>query len=288
MQFSFIIPTYNYASRLPDTLNSVLNQTEHDYEIIVVDDGSSDNTEEVIKPYLKNKNIHYLKQSNQGPAAARNNGIKQAQGNYIYPLDADDQLLPNALTIMRTAIEQNPKAELIIAQPAHKIVCKPCQLNQSKQQNFINYLRKRFSVAHGSTVIKRSLFNNLNYPANLRGREDIAFFAQALAQANTISIPETVVTICKHPDSYRHQLEQHQGDLQLAEYLFDPKKLPAELLCYKDEFISQLCLSIFRSHYRAGHYATAKKWYWRAIKKSPRRLLQWSYLSKFLRSLIKS
>lgn len=283
MRFSIVIPTYNYASRLPKALDSVLNQDGDDYEIIVIDDGSTDETETVIQPYLSSK-LRYIKQTNQGPAAARNQAIAQAKADYIYPLDADDQLLPSALATMSAAIKEHPEATIITAQQKTKTP----QFSKNLEQNFINYLRKRFSIPHGSVIMKRELFQQINYPASVRGREDIVFFAQALAIAPAVSLPTAVFSLCKHADSYRHQLDQQHGNLNLVEQLFNPQRLPKPLFKYKKEFTSRLCLSFFRDHYRAGNYATARHWYWRAIKASPARLLQWRYLSKLLRSILKS
>ncbi|MEI6614258.1 MAG: glycosyltransferase family A protein, partial [Chrysiogenales bacterium] len=83
---SVIIPTYNRAHFIAESIESILSQTYKDYEIIIVDDGSTDNTREVLKPFL-NK-IHYIFQENKGGAEARNTGIKKANGKYIAFLDS--------------------------------------------------------------------------------------------------------------------------------------------------------------------------------------------------------
>lgn len=90
LPISVIIPTYNCAQYLPITIKSVIEQTYQDWEIIIIDDGSTDNTVEVVKPYLFYNNIHFIRQHNQGPAAARNLGIAKATGKYVAFLDADD------------------------------------------------------------------------------------------------------------------------------------------------------------------------------------------------------
>lgn len=95
---SVIIPCYNSAKFIAETLDSVLKQTYKNLEIILVNDGSSDNLEEVIKPYLsENKNIFYFKQDNKGVAAARNTGAKNAKGDYFLFLDSDDLIDPSYL-----------------------------------------------------------------------------------------------------------------------------------------------------------------------------------------------
>ncbi len=97
---SIIIPTYNYGFVLNETLESVLCQTYQNWECIIVDDGSNDNTAEVVGHYLKkDKRFSYLYQKNSGVSAARNYGIKMATGNYIQFLDGDDLLSPNKLAL---------------------------------------------------------------------------------------------------------------------------------------------------------------------------------------------
>ncbi len=94
---SVIIPTYNRAHLIGRAIQSVLNQTYQDFEIIVVDDGSTDNTEEVMKRF-NDERIKYIKhEQNKGEAAARNTGIKIARGEYIAFQDSDDEWLPEKL-----------------------------------------------------------------------------------------------------------------------------------------------------------------------------------------------
>lgn len=95
---SIIIPCYNLAQYLPETLDSVLAQTYQNWEGIIVNDGSVDDTEKIAKLYLsKDKRFKYIYQKNQGVSSARNNGIRNSLGNYILPLDADDFIAPQYL-----------------------------------------------------------------------------------------------------------------------------------------------------------------------------------------------
>lgn len=93
---SVIIPTYNRGKTLKRTIDSVIEQTYQNYEIIVVDDGSTDNTEEIVKQY-NNHRITYVKQTNQGAQVARNYGLSLAKGEYVSFLDSDDEWLPDFL-----------------------------------------------------------------------------------------------------------------------------------------------------------------------------------------------
>ena len=88
---SVIIPVYNCELYIAQAIESVLNQTYTDYEIIVINDGSTDNTYQVLQPYMKK--IRYFSQKNKGLSATRNQGIKMAKGKLISLLDADDLFL---------------------------------------------------------------------------------------------------------------------------------------------------------------------------------------------------
>lgn len=105
---SVIIPNYNHARYLPDAIESILRQDYPTVEIIVVDDGSSDNSREVVAPY--GERVRYIWQENQGLSAARNTGIKAALGEFIGLLDADDMFESTFLSTMITTLEAHPTA----------------------------------------------------------------------------------------------------------------------------------------------------------------------------------
>jgi glycosyltransferase involved in cell wall biosynthesis len=92
--FSIIIPAYNRAKFIANTLDSVLEQTWFYFEVIIVDDGSTDNTEDVVRPYLNDTRVKYLKIRNSERGAARNIGVECATGDYVTFLDSDDIFLP--------------------------------------------------------------------------------------------------------------------------------------------------------------------------------------------------
>jgi len=89
-EVSVIIPAYNGANYICESLESVLSQTYRHFEIIIIDDGSTDNTREVLEPYIRNSSIRYFYQDNAGHGAARNAGINYAQGKHVCFLDQDD------------------------------------------------------------------------------------------------------------------------------------------------------------------------------------------------------
>lgn len=109
--FSVIIPTYNRSSLLREALDSVFAQTLRDYEVIVVDDGSTDDTEAVVRSYPGR--IQFQQQQNLGPGAARNAGVKSAGGEYITFLDSDDLWFPWTLATYKAALGELPQASFV-------------------------------------------------------------------------------------------------------------------------------------------------------------------------------
>jgi glycosyltransferase involved in cell wall biosynthesis len=107
--FSVVIPAYNTAETLGEAIESVLAQTRDDFEVIVIDDGSSDNTAEIAASFA-DRRVQVYSQENAGPSAARNRGIELAVGKYVSSLDSDDLWLPDYLVEMGRALEENPRA----------------------------------------------------------------------------------------------------------------------------------------------------------------------------------
>src|SRR3990170_2838516 len=108
---SVIIPTYNREKYIVETLQSVFAQTFTDYEVIVIDDGSTDNTADVLRPYLDR--IVYIRKPNGGQGSARNVGIKVAKGEYIAFLDSDDLWMPEKLELQVKYLDNNKDAGLV-------------------------------------------------------------------------------------------------------------------------------------------------------------------------------
>ena len=102
--FSIIIPTYNRAKTILSTIQSVLNQSFHNWELLIIDDGSTDNTKSLIKSFI-DKRIIYIYQENSERSEARNNGIVNAKGDYICFIDSDDLFHKNHLLFIFKSIQ---------------------------------------------------------------------------------------------------------------------------------------------------------------------------------------
>jgi glycosyltransferase involved in cell wall biosynthesis len=115
--FSVIIPTYNRAHTIERAVRSVFAQTQDSYELIIVDDGSTDKTQEILTFFAKNKPnnvfVKLLKTDHKGVSAARNHGVEYASGRWISFLDSDDEWLPQKLQMQKDFIEKNPSLRLV-------------------------------------------------------------------------------------------------------------------------------------------------------------------------------
>jgi glycosyltransferase involved in cell wall biosynthesis len=102
-----IIPTYNCSQYIERAIDSVLQQTSDDYEVLVVDDGSTDNTQDVLSRYIRGNKVRMISQANRGLPGARNAGLAASDSLYVAFLDADDEYIPNSLDEMKCAMDRS-------------------------------------------------------------------------------------------------------------------------------------------------------------------------------------
>lgn len=295
MQWSIIIPTYNYGRYIERCLLSILDQSGEDYEIVVVDDGSTDDTRDVIETFMQNQKLpvgrlRLLHQSNQGPAAARNHGIAKARGTFTWFLDSDDRLAPNALEHLRLAVAQHPDGEMFfggyrsVAQSGASTDKLPGNLSSDRTENFRRFLRKDLkSLTTGAVVIRKTALEELRFPEGIHVNEDVVFFGQMIARCDTLAIPQVLVEKIRHPASLRGNLDRiEETGLRSVDALFDPARLTPEQMKLRSMYRANRCLRLFRAHYLAGNHARARAYYAQALQTSPRCLFKGSYLLKFL------
>ena len=164
---SVVIPAYNAADLLPEAIESVLAQTYRDFEIIVVDDGSTDPTPEVMEQYAGT--VNYIRKGNGGSASARNRGIREARGAYIALLDSDDVWLPRKLELQMEQFSANPglawsytdwyTAEV----ESGKRINLGSQLEEHPSGYVLRDLLGRLFIPPSSEVIRRDVFDEVGY-----------------------------------------------------------------------------------------------------------------------------
>ena len=147
------ITNFNYGSFIKQAIESVLNQTQNNFELIIIDDGSTDNSLDIINQYQNNPKIRTIKQMNKGLNVSNNIALKLAKGEYIIRLDADDWLKENALEELSSILNKNPKTGLVFADYYH-VNQFGVKIERVKRHNFnINLLDQ---PAHGACTLIRT------------------------------------------------------------------------------------------------------------------------------------
>ncbi len=175
--FSVIIPLYNKDKYIKRTLDSVLKQTFTNFEIIIVDDGSTDNSCEIVES-ISDPRIRWIRQENGGPSKARNRGIKEAKGQFIAFLDADDQWLPEKLEKQYGLHSKNP--EVVWSCSGYKVVggIREQTVSYSEEgilADAIDAIVDGLTIWTSTVVIRKDVFQNerLYFNEDIHRSEDI-------------------------------------------------------------------------------------------------------------------
>ena len=192
---SVIIPAYQAEKTLERCISSILKQTYHDIEIIVVDDGSTDKTFEIAQKMQCNDNrVQSFRKENGGVASARNTGLGHANGKYVTFVDSDDWLRPETIEkLMRGAVADIVVGE--IEQRAYKYRfelengIKLCEIEEISKMFDILYSANFFNSVCGK-LYRRTLITNCTFREGVRCGEDLLFNFQVFAFVNTVAIVE--------------------------------------------------------------------------------------------------
>lgn len=201
---SIIIPVYNLENYIENCLNSLINQVKNNVEIIIINDGSKDRSEEICQSYsVKYSYIRYYKQKNGGVSNARNNGVKQAKGKYILFVDGDDWLLPNSLPEIMTKLKAND-FDLICGDFIKVYEQLENYKKNIKNKNSISIIEKEkypkniinlFNSGYFKTNLwcnffKRSIVleNNIKFDENVKYTEDLDYLLNILFNCQTVGL----------------------------------------------------------------------------------------------------
>ncbi len=162
-KISIIIPTYNCAAYIPEAVDSVLKQSYQDFEIIIVDDGSTDNTSQVLERYGSKASIKYIYQENKGPGAARNAGMKLSEGEYICFLDADDEFKSDSLKLRQEFLDQHEDVMMVFTDYGLKKTEDACIKRYLVDNEFLEYFKDSFMIRSDKGIVFNDKFTDLFY-----------------------------------------------------------------------------------------------------------------------------
>ncbi len=188
ISFSIVIPLYNKEKTIERALRSALNQTVQDFEIIVVNDGSSDNGPRIVKA-IDDPRIRLIHQENQGVSAARDRGIEEAENDFIALLDADDEWLPTFLETIRRLVINHPDCALYATRYFLKSPSgsKKPALVRGLEEDFEGILQNYFKVAvsgeppvcsSATCARKNALLDIGGFPVGVKSGEDLLTWAR--------------------------------------------------------------------------------------------------------------
>jgi glycosyltransferase involved in cell wall biosynthesis len=198
---SLILPTHNRAALLPRAVQSVLNQTVRSWELIIVDDGSTDNTREVGASFARDPRIRYHYQDNRQLNGARNTGVALATGEYIGFLDDDDEFLPNHLEVLKQTIQDDNgqhdiyRSGEILRRGEKDSLAHNYQNGQDILPQYWQHVTGMFGMLISAEVIKGYTFNEDHLLL-----DDFYWLNQVLLSANLYQIDAHTAVVNLHPD----------------------------------------------------------------------------------------
>lgn len=278
--FSVILPTYNREDLLPIAVESVIRQTDPDWELIIVDDGSTDGTNNVLQPYLTDSRIRYIKKENSGGAHSRNFGASLAKGDFIVFLDSDDVAYPHWLETASGVINENTG---IVCAGANRRLLDGTILEEPPY--VINVYGERIKVKFtaGSLFIKRELFlesggYDMEMPSGLQSQLGYTLLPYLhKSHRKIVTIDQCLVQINIHNG---HRVRTNWSELTVDCLRFVNKFRPYFEKWDRRELSNNYTVIAFYN-YKAKKKKSAMGHMFRAIRYRPQRLSNYLRLVKY-------
>jgi len=275
-QISVVIPCYNHGKYIEEAIHSILQQTFRNYEIIVVNDGSNDDSTILTLEYLHKKypEITFINQVNKGLANARNTGIKKSKAKYILPLDADDKIHPEMLKECYETLEKHPDNGFVYTQT--RLFGKDDAFWSSKEYDFDELLKGNYIVA--TSLIRKKAWEDIGgYDESmLNGYEDWEFYIHLGIHGWTGKlIPKELFYYRKHGYSlisktYKHgeeivrYISQKHSKTFVSLYINETQML-TQTLNHMSQSIASLTESLAEKNAQITHMQSSKFWKLRNI-----------------------
>ncbi|MFS0879535.1 glycosyltransferase [Metabacillus niabensis] len=199
---SVILPVYNAEKYIEQSIDSILKQTEQNFELIIINDGSTDKSEEVIFSFSDSR-IKYIYQNNSGAASARNRGLEEATGSFIVFQDADDISLPHRFEMLKRQFTAPNigvvHSDMLIINEINTPIGY-LQSRSMERNRVLRFFLKVGTFVNGpSMMIRREVFkNNLRYDTSLKIGEDTNLILEVLQNWNSVHVPEPLYFYRRH------------------------------------------------------------------------------------------
>ena len=231
---SVIIPTYNRAAYLKLALKSVLEQTYKNIEVIIADDGSTDNTAEVVAGFNDPRIKHFYQRNTGLPAAARNLGLREASGEYIAFLDSDDMWLPKKLELQVEYLREHPEYHLVYSNARiinEKGIRKGLLLKSEslKEGEIFEELIKTNFIPQLTVLMKREVFENigfLNEDPSLRAVEDYEYWLRVALRYKIGFVKEPLAMYRVHSGGIAHTTNGARLSQKILSSLLSSSSVP--------------------------------------------------------------
>lgn len=257
-EVSVIIPTYNSGRYVTEAVNSVLRQSFDDFEVIVIDDGSTDDTQSVMSRY--GSPVRYIRQENSGVSRARNRGIEESRGRYVAFLDADDTWLPNKLEKQITAIRNQQSYRACYS--AFLVVdsrLTPLDVNHSKRcSTALEDLLLYGNVVGtpGTVLCERALFDKGAFDPELSQCADWDMWVRLAVETDFLYLDEPLICYRQHDANMsRNAPLLEQDSLLVLEKGFGMPDLPQSLCSRKQEALARNYMVLAGTYFQARRYS---------------------------------
>lgn len=239
---SVIMPVYNCASYIEEAVESVLNQTVINFEFIIIDDASTDDTANILKKITDSRIKLIFKVKNQGVSSAINDGLRLAKGKYIARMDGDDITVNNRFEKQVAILENNPN--IFICGSWVQYLGGNNEVLEFKEihSDIITELLLSCSMCMGTSMFRRKELSHYFFDETKKSGEDYDFWSKVAWFGEFYNIQEVLLLYRVHPNqaSFKHKPQQIQDDIEIKLFLF--KKLNYDTIKYTNGLITKMLL----------------------------------------------
>lgn len=288
---SVVIATYNHAHFLAEAIQSVLDQTYQDFELLVVDDGSTDDTRQVMAGFADSR-LHYFYQENRGYSAARNRAIRASSGVYIALLDADDLWLAHKLEVQAAYLDRHPEVGLVhgsyYRMDKEGCILSVCRQRPPLSESVFKHLLRRNFIGTPTVVVRKRCLDQLGlFDESLRTTADWDLWLR-LSRRHQISYLDQILAKYRlHDQNIHKDMERKtRNRFRILDKVFSDPELPESARELEQLAYGHAHLVIGRAYFARRQMRQARHYLIEAVKLHPSLLFTWDLVGTFLKSLL--